>query len=255
MAACKPVTTARLAEYYRADADDRPCARSANAVGAGMNKTPIRWSTHTWNCWSGCERNSPACRFCYAETKAKRMRSTPAFPSGFELTYRLHKLRDPLKIKEPALVFVNSMSDFFDERVPDERRNRLLDIMRVTPHQQFQVLTKRPRVLVDNCDRPDILDNTWLGVKCRIAAVPQAWTCCARRARRARTSSALSHSWLTSAPTSIYQASAKSSPAPRSAGTCATLRSEPGAWRNILSSIDPAVWPAPGKCWSEGTTW
>ena len=129
-----------------------------------MNKTPIRWSTYTWNCWSGCERISPACRFCYAETKAERMRSTPAFPNGFELTYRPHKLRDPLKIKEPALVFVNSMSDFFDERVPDEWRDRLVDIMRVTPHLQFQVLTKRPRVLVDYCDRRDIPDNVWLGV-------------------------------------------------------------------------------------------
>jgi hypothetical protein len=68
-------------------------------MGAGMNKTPIRWSTYTWNCWSGCERISPACRFCFAETKAERMRSTPAFPNGFELTYRPHKLRDP---KAPA---------------------------------------------------------------------------------------------------------------------------------------------------------
>ena len=125
-------------------------------TGAGMNKTPIRWSTYTWNCWSGCERISPACRFCYAETKAERMRGTPAFPNGFALTYRPHKLRDPLKIKEPALVFVNSMSDFFDERVPDEWRDRLVDIMRVTPHLQFQVLTKRPRVLADYCNRRDI---------------------------------------------------------------------------------------------------
>jgi protein gp37 len=162
MAACKPLTTARLADYHRADADDPGPARSANAMGAGMNKTPIRWSTYTWNCWSGCERISPACRFCSAETKAERMRSTPAFPNGFELTYRPHKLQDPLKIKEPALVFVNSMADFFDERVPDEWRDRLLDIVRVTPHLQFQVLTKRPRVLVDYCDRRDVPDNVWL---------------------------------------------------------------------------------------------
>jgi hypothetical protein len=48
--------------------------------------------------------------------------------------------------------------------------------------------------------------------------------------------SALSHCWLTSAPASIYQASAKSSPAARAAGTCATLRSAPGAeWRIRLS--------------------
>ena len=68
-----------------------------------MNKNTIRWTTYTLNLWSGCTRSSPACRFCYAETLAERWRGTSAFPNGFDLTYRSHKLHEPLRIREPAL--------------------------------------------------------------------------------------------------------------------------------------------------------
>jgi protein gp37 len=129
-----------------------------------MNNTQIRWTTYTWNAWSGCVKVSQGCQKCYAETRAERMRGSPAFPNGFELTYRPHKLRDPLRIKEPALIFANSMSDFFDERVPDDWRDRLLEVMRITPHLQYQILTKRPKVMVGYCGRRDIPDNVWLGV-------------------------------------------------------------------------------------------
>jgi protein gp37 len=36
--------------------------------------------------------------------------------------------------------------------------------MRVTPHLQYQILTKRPRVLLDYCERREMPDNVWLGV-------------------------------------------------------------------------------------------
>ena len=84
--------------------------------------------------------------------------------NGFDLTYRPHKLRKPLKRKEPALIFVNSMSDYFDERVPDEWRDRVLEVMADTPHLQYQMLTKRPKVMVDYCERREMPENVWLGV-------------------------------------------------------------------------------------------
>jgi protein gp37 len=139
-------------------------ARASCETDSAMNKTKIRWTNLTLNLWSGCTRISPACRWCYAETFAERLRGTRGFPNGFELTYRPHKLDEPLRIKEPALVFVNSMSDFFDENVPDDWRDRLLEIMRATPHLQYQVLTKRPKVMLDYCERREIPDNVWLGV-------------------------------------------------------------------------------------------
>jgi protein gp37 len=92
------------------------------------------------------------------------LRGTPAFPNGFDLTYRPHKLHEPLKRKEPALIFVNSMSDYFDEQVPDEWRDRVVEVMRDTPHLQYQILTKRPKVMVEYCERREMPDNVWLGV-------------------------------------------------------------------------------------------
>ncbi|MBV9499991.1 MAG: DUF5131 family protein [Acidobacteriaceae bacterium] len=44
-----------------------------------MNNTNIRWTQLTWNPWSGCQRVSPDCRYCYAETRAENFRGTPAF--------------------------------------------------------------------------------------------------------------------------------------------------------------------------------
>jgi protein gp37 len=98
------------------------------------------------------------------DPRGKLPRHTGAFANGFDLTYRPHKLREPLKRKEPGLIFVNSMSDYFDERAPDEWRDRVVEVMRDTPHLQYQILTKRPKVMVDYCERREIPDNVWLGV-------------------------------------------------------------------------------------------
>jgi protein gp37 len=94
----------------------------------------------------------------------RNFRGTPAFSNGFDLAYRPHKLHEPLKRKEPALIFVNSMSEFFDERVPDERRDRAVEVMRDSPHLQYQILTKRPKVMVRYCERREMPENVWLGV-------------------------------------------------------------------------------------------
>ena len=37
------------------------------------------------------------------------------------------------------------MSDLFDKQVPDEWRERVIEVMRDTPHLQYQILTKRPQ--------------------------------------------------------------------------------------------------------------
>jgi protein gp37 len=108
-------------------------------------------------------RRLPRLQILLAETRAERMRGSPAFPRGFEITYRPHRLKDPLRIKQPALMFVNSMSDYFDPQEPDDWRDRLLDVMRVTPHLQYQILTKRPRIMLDYCDHYEMPDNAWPG--------------------------------------------------------------------------------------------
>jgi protein gp37 len=128
-----------------------------------MNETGIAWTTRTWNPVSGCEEVSEGCKWCYAKTLAEAKRGTPAFPRGFELTLRPHKLSEPYRLKRGELIFVNSMSDFFWDRISDEYRDRMLDVMIATPQHQYQVLTKRPEKMLEYSKRRELPDNFWAG--------------------------------------------------------------------------------------------
>jgi protein gp37 len=62
-------------------------------------------------------------------------------------------------------VFVNSMSDLFQDAVPEEFVRQVLDVMAATPHHTYQVLTKRPGKMATTLRRlqPKPLPNVWLG--------------------------------------------------------------------------------------------
>lgn len=109
-----------------------------------MNMTEINWTELTWNPMSGCKKISEGCKYCYAETLAENKRGTAAFPNGFDLTIRPHKLAEPGKVKRPSLIFANSMSDFFLDEVPVAYRDRIFATIEASPDHRFQVLTKRP---------------------------------------------------------------------------------------------------------------
>lgn len=128
-----------------------------------MNKTEIKWTEVTWNPMSGCTAITEGCRFCYAKTIAENKRGTAAFPKGFDLTIRPHKLIEPRKLKTPSLVFVNSMSDLFWDQVPDSYRDQIVDVMEDTPEHQYQVLTKRPEAMRIYSQRRHLPDNVWAG--------------------------------------------------------------------------------------------
>jgi len=128
-----------------------------------MNDTGISWTKFTWNPMSGCVKISEGCKYCYALAIAEAKRGTPAFPNGFDLTIREHKLKEPSRLKEPSLIFVNSMSDIFWDKVPPEYRERIIDVIRQHPQHIFQVLTKRPEAMRDYSLSHDIPDNFWAG--------------------------------------------------------------------------------------------
>jgi protein gp37 len=69
----------------------------------------------------------------------------------------------PLKLKEPAKVFVCSWSDFFIEDA-DSWRDEAWDIIRRQKHLTFQILTKRPENITERLPDDWPLDNVWLGV-------------------------------------------------------------------------------------------
>ena len=105
----------------------------------------IEWTDATWNPVRGCEKISPGCKHCYAETFAERFRGVPGHPyeQGFDLRFVPEKLGDPLRWASSKMVFVNSMSDLFEERVPESYIEAVISVMETANWHTYQVLTKR----------------------------------------------------------------------------------------------------------------
>ena len=111
----------------------------------------IEWTDSTWNPVRGCTKISPGCAHCYAETFAERFRGVPGHPyeQGFDLRLVPEKLAEPFRWATSRMIFVNSMSDLFHERVPDDYILRVSRVMRLANWHTFQVLTKRSERLRD----------------------------------------------------------------------------------------------------------
>lgn len=123
------------------------------------SQSAIEWTDATWNPVTGCTRVSPGCQHCYAERLSYRFAKVAG--SKFEGTAsncsvgskprwtgkvicHERELGVPLGWRKPRRIFVNSVSDTFHERVPDEFIDRMFAVMALTPWHTYQVLTKRP---------------------------------------------------------------------------------------------------------------
>jgi len=108
-------------------------------------RSTIEWTDATWNPVRGCTKISPGCKHCYAETFAERFRGVKDHPyeQGFDLRLVPEKLLEPLRWRKPKRVFVNSMSDLFQEGVPDSYIESVADVMAQAHWHTYQILTKR----------------------------------------------------------------------------------------------------------------
>ena len=111
-----------------------------------MADSKIEWTERTWNPVRGCRKISPGCKHCYAAVFAERFRGVPGHPyaQGFDLRLVPENILDPVTWSLPKTVFVNSMSDLFQEGVPDNFIEAVAAVMTATPWHTYQVLTKRP---------------------------------------------------------------------------------------------------------------
>ena len=134
------------------------------------DNSAIEWTDATWNPVRGCSKVSPGCKHCYAEVFAERWRGIPGHPyeQGFDLRLVPEKLDEPSNWKRPRRIFVNSMSDLFQEGVPLEFIKSVFKTMRQADWHIYQVLTKRHEQMksVVNRHLPWVQskDNIWLGV-------------------------------------------------------------------------------------------
>jgi protein gp37 len=126
----------------------------------------IEWTEMTWNPVTGCLKISRGCKHCYAERMAKRLRAMGAvrYRNGFEPTLHEDLVDLPRRWKKPRIIFVNSMSDLFQEDVPDDFIKRVFATMRACPQHTFQILTKRSERLKKLGKTLHWTDNIWMGV-------------------------------------------------------------------------------------------
>ena len=130
-------------------------------------KTKIEWTDATWNPVTGCTKVSPGCKNCYAEKMAIRLWGKRKFT---DIRLEPERLKYPLHWRKPRLVFVNSMSDLFHEKVPFDFVNRVFETICTAKHHTYQILTKRaPRMreyFAGMNENAFIPENVLIGVSC-----------------------------------------------------------------------------------------
>ena len=133
------------------------------------DRSEIEWTDATWNPVRGCKKVSPGCKHCYAETFAERWRGIPGHPyeQGFDLRMVPEKIADPLRWVRPRRIFVNSMSDLFQDSVPNSFVRSTFETMLLADWHTYQVLTKRAermRRFVSTRLKLGDYPHIWLGV-------------------------------------------------------------------------------------------
>jgi protein gp37 len=131
------------------------------------DKSSIEWTNATWNVITGCDKVSPGCKNCYAERYAMRLQKMgiKKYRYGFKLTLHPDTMDYPLRLKEPRMVFVNSMSDLFHEKISFEFISKVFEVIKKAGWHQFQILTKRSQRLREFGEYYGRFpSNAWIGV-------------------------------------------------------------------------------------------
>ncbi|MCF8878286.1 DUF5131 family protein [Hyphobacterium sp. SN044] len=138
----------------------------------------IEWTDATWNPVSGCRIITAGCSNCYAMRMAARLQAmrhesyrdtTRKSGNRYVWTGTVHLNEQALGIpdtwRKPRLVFVNSMSDLFQDAVPFDFVDKVWAVMKRNPIHTFQILTKQPERMKDYliCGGQPPLPNVWIG--------------------------------------------------------------------------------------------
>ncbi|MFI4936175.1 MAG: DUF5131 family protein [Caulobacterales bacterium] len=141
-----------------------------------MSDTSIEWTDATWNPVAGCTVLTAGCTNCYAMRMAARLDAMGASKyhgltrkSGHRYVWTgavaldAEALNAPHGWRKPRLIFVNSMSDLFQDAVPTDFIQRVWETMAATPQHTYQILTKRPERMAELSATLPLLQNVWLG--------------------------------------------------------------------------------------------
>lgn len=86
------------------------------------------------------------------------------YANGFQVTLHEDLVDAPLRWRSPRVVFVNSMSDLFHQKVPVRFLRQVFSTMNKCQQHTFQILTKRSGRLRQLADKVQWTKNIWMGV-------------------------------------------------------------------------------------------
>ncbi len=141
-------------------------------------QTAISWCDSTSNFWIGCTKVSAACDHCYAEAEQDVRRHRVQWGPHGDRSYCKQGWADVKRWQRAAAgnggvdpqlgrkrrIFVNSLSDFFDNHRSIKWRLDAWRLIRDCPDLIFILVTKRPQ-LIERMLPPfwnDIADRVWL---------------------------------------------------------------------------------------------
>ncbi len=151
----------------------------------------IEWTDHTFNPWIGCQKVSPGCDHCYAESLSKRYGWVEWGPHGERKRTSETNWKKPRQWAKAARgaerrprVFCASLADVWDNQVPVQWRRDLFNLIWETPELDWLLLTKRPenigKMLWPAIGEVELWPwkNVWLGttIEDRGRGLSRAWT-------------------------------------------------------------------------------
>ena len=86
------------------------------------------------------------------------------YKKGFTLTLHEDSLQEPMLWKKPHTIFVCSMSDLFHKDVSFDFIDKVMNVIKQTPHHRYQILTKRAERMKEYFSNRENPKNVWLGV-------------------------------------------------------------------------------------------
>jgi protein gp37 len=141
-----------------------------NIEWADLTDNIIRAKRGGW--W--CQKISDGCKNCYSEKLNQNSffggNKQPYSGQPPELVLDTEAIRKWGFQRKPKKHFVSSMTDVFGEWIPRSWQHEMLDGMFVAPKQIFQILTKRPEVMLSSINEwlsnhglEELPSNIWVG--------------------------------------------------------------------------------------------
>jgi protein gp37 len=125
-----------------------------------MQQSKIGWTQFTHNFWTGCQKVSTGCKYCYMHRIYDGKKVNPNI-----VVKNVHGFDAPTRVATPQIIFTCSMSDFFIKEA-DQWRDDAWKVIKATPQHTWLILTKRPERIAQclPLDWGNGYPNVWLGV-------------------------------------------------------------------------------------------